>query len=106
MTTSDKVMPFPGLAAQKCKTTNDGPDHPFYYSFFIVVMTGMHGKHHSYRTDDQNKGHHTHKSKGQISMAGSGKCVEYHIWVRPKILGKPDSAIRNKESSKSEGITH
>ena len=88
MTTGDQVMPLPSLATQKCKTTYDGPEHPFYYPFLIVVMTSVYGKHHSYRTNDQNKGHHTHKGKRQISVTGPRKSIEDHVGVRPKILRK------------------
>src|SRR5687768_8644654 len=69
-------------------------------------MAGMYGKHHCNGTNDQNKCHYTHKGERQISMAGTGKCVEHNVRVGPKILGEPDSTIRNKKGPKSESITH
>ena len=32
------------------------------------MMSLMDGKHHCYRTDDEDKGHHTHECKGKVCM--------------------------------------
>src|SRR5262245_13893595 len=61
MFTRDEVMQFPCLATQERQATHNGPEDPFHYTCFILLMSRMHRQHHGHGTDDQNKCHHTHK---------------------------------------------
>ena len=106
MFTGNQVMPLPGLTAKERQTTYDGPGQPFHYPCFITFVTGMNGQYHGHRTDDQDKGHHTHESKRQIGMTGTRKCIKYHVGIRPEVLGKADRPIGDEESAESKGITH
>src|SRR5687768_13314305 len=104
MFTRNKVMPFPCLATQECKTAYDGPGQPFYYTLFIAFMSRMYGQHHCYRTDDQDKRHHTYKSQWQISMTSAREGIEYHVWIGPEILTKTDRSVRDQESPECKCI--
>src|SRR5512138_1024641 len=75
MCTCNKVMPFPCLATQECKTTNNCPCHPFHHSCPVSAMAFMYCKYHGYRAGDKYERHYTHKGKREIGMTSSGKCI-------------------------------
>src|SRR5689334_23146877 len=106
MSAGDQVMPFPRLATQKCKASDNRPRKPFHNPFPISMMTLVHGQHHRYRTHDQNKCHQTHEGKREVGLASTRKCIEYKTWARPVILAKTYCTIRDQECTESKGVTH
>src|SRR4051812_25483705 len=81
MLAGDKVMPFPGLAAEEGDTAYDGPDQPFGHRFFVSIVPGMNGQHHGHGADDEDEGHNAHEGQGQVHMPCSGESVKDHVGV-------------------------
>src|SRR5690348_6133770 len=106
MFTGNKVMPFPCLAAQERKTSDDGPEYPFDHTGFILFMSRMPSQYHCNRADDQNECHHTHEGQWKIHMTRPGKCIEHYVRIRPEVLAETDTAVRDQEGPESESITH
>src|SRR5215217_7937348 len=93
-----QVRPFPCLAAQESKASNDRPCQPFHYTFPVHVMAFVHSKHHGHRAHDQYEGHQAHKCKRQVGMTCKRKRIKYMVRVGPAIAGKTNGSIRNEES--------
>src|SRR6185369_4142010 len=93
MITSNEVMPFPCLTTQKCKSAKNRPAQPFHNSFPVSMMSLMHSQHHRYGAHDQNKCHHTYKSKRQIGFTRPRKRIKHHAGCRPIILTETNSSV-------------
>src|SRR5436190_3749428 len=106
MITGDQMRPLPCLATQERKSAQNGQDHIFLNAFPVHLMAFVYRQYHGNRTEDEDKGHQTHKGKRQVRMAGQWKCIKDMVWIGPAIYTETDSSITDQECSKGEGITH